>query len=396
MCGQWKNPNERFVNAGQMAEALNDWLAAATPELPDTIRGPTLATVGSSLNRSQIIDVGIEVANELAVLHRSGAIHGDVRPTNVLMSTTGARLTEPEATQGASGVTHRAQERPARSYASPEVVAGHPPTPPSDVFSLAAVLYELLAGEPPFQGSEGATSPPSLDDPTLEELLQEALSSEPEGRPDASSLAARLQACAPTRTVAAVPGPPPTSIGSTLPMERPHPREDLDPEDAPSRPASWWIIGLGVVLAGLVVYAMNGGAREEPAATPQPTPLTMGQSGTQPTAPEERPTTAPTTTTEAAQSQADLVVGARSDLEAALAAAHSADLNPHEAREVMAKVDQAIALVEDGNGAAAEQMLGEVADTIEAELAGDIEASAGNALTRLARALGVSLDGNDD
>ncbi len=394
-----KNPNERFASAGQMAEALHAWLAAATSEQPpaEAIRGPTLATAGSSLNRAQIIEVGVEVADALAALHRAGAVHGDVRPANVLMSTTGARLTGPGITHDANGITHQGEERPARSYASPEVLAGHPPTHESDVFSLAAVLYELLAGQPPFHGTDRATSPPPLDDSTLDELLREALSSEPGGRPDASSLAAGLRACAPTHEVTAAPSVSAASNGSTLPMERPHPPADPDPHDSPSRPGLWWIIGLGVVLAGLTVYAIDRGVGQEPATTtPETTPLTTGQPGTQPTVAEETPTMAPTTTSETAQSGEELVVGARSDLEAALAAAHSSDLNPHEAREVMAKVDQAIGFIEDGNRAAAAQNLREVTDTIEAQLDGDIEESALNALTRLAQALGVSLDDNDD
>ena len=62
----------------------------------------------------------------------------------------------------------------------------------------------------------------------------------------------------------------------------------------------------------------------------------------------------------------------------------------------MAKVDQAIGFIADGNSAAAAQNLREVADTIEAQLNGDIEENAMNALTRLAQALGVPLDDNDD
>ncbi len=127
-----KNPHDRFASAGQMAEALHDWLAAATSEQPtaEAIRSPSLAAAGSSLNRAQIIEVGVEVADALASLHRAGAVHRDVTPANILMSTAGARLTDPGITHPANGITHRAKERPALSYTSPEVLAGHPPTLP--------------------------------------------------------------------------------------------------------------------------------------------------------------------------------------------------------------------------------------------------------------------------
>ena len=188
-----------------------------------------------------------------------------MRPANILMSITGAGLTDPGITHEANGITHQAMERPARSYASPEVLAGHPPSYQSDVFSLAAVLYELLAGQPPFYGDDWAISPPPLDDSTLDELLRVALSSEPGARPDAASLASGLRACAPTQgdrgpeRVRRLQRVDPTD-GET------HPPADPDPHDSPSRPRLWWIIGLGVVLAGLTVYAKTG----EPARTPPP------------------------------------------------------------------------------------------------------------------------------
>ena len=87
----------------------------------------------------------------LAALHRDGIVHGDVKPSNIMLKRTGnAKLIdigsafEPDDAPPARTCTP--------AYAAPEVLEGAEGTPQSDLASLGYVLIELLSGAPPFAG----------------------------------------------------------------------------------------------------------------------------------------------------------------------------------------------------------------------------------------------------
>jgi serine/threonine-protein kinase len=126
------------------------------------VEGWTLAEVlekTGKLPQAAALFVAKALASALEHAHAHGVIHRDVRPQHVLLSRTGdVKLTDfsvaaderlptaPEILSGATGP-------PSFSYASPEQILGEPPDPRSDLFSLGVVLFELLAGTPPFGGS---------------------------------------------------------------------------------------------------------------------------------------------------------------------------------------------------------------------------------------------------
>jgi eukaryotic-like serine/threonine-protein kinase len=104
------------------------------------------------------------VARALAHAHERKIVHRDVQPRNVVVADGGSvkltnfsvaseeRLpTAPELLDGGSNLSSLA-------YQSPEQILGEPPDPRSDLFSLGAVLFELVTGEPPF----GARNDPSV------------------------------------------------------------------------------------------------------------------------------------------------------------------------------------------------------------------------------------------
>lgn len=142
------------------------------------------------------------IASGLSHAHEHGIVHRDLRPATVLLSTSGeVKLTDfavasderlptaPELLDGSGG-------QPTITYASPEQVLGEQPDPRSDLFSLGAVLFHMLAGEPPFgkDGDRGASlrirnepTPPltrfSADvPPALERVVQRCLQKLPAHR----------------------------------------------------------------------------------------------------------------------------------------------------------------------------------------------------------------------
>ncbi len=97
--------------------------------------------------------IAIQVCREclaaLTALHREGIIHGDVKPSNIMLKRTGAaKIVDIGSAIDAADAPRRRMCSPA--YAAPEVLQGGDRTPQSDLASLGYVLIEMLAGQPPF------------------------------------------------------------------------------------------------------------------------------------------------------------------------------------------------------------------------------------------------------
>jgi serine/threonine protein kinase len=93
----------------------------------------------------------------LGAAHSRGLVHRDVKPGNVLISPDGAvKLADfgiAKAISDASGgLTMTGQVMGTPKYLAPEQAAGRATTPRSDLYSTGVVLYEMLAGKPPFEG----------------------------------------------------------------------------------------------------------------------------------------------------------------------------------------------------------------------------------------------------
>ncbi|MEU6661047.1 serine/threonine-protein kinase [Streptomyces sp. NPDC046821] len=215
----------------------------------DLVRGTDLRT---RLDRERrmapeaAVAVVADIADGLAAAHAAGIVHRDVKPENVLLDMQGplgpggshpALLTD-------FGVA-KLIDSPRRTratkiigtpdYLAPELIEGLPPRAAVDIYALATVLYELLAGFTPFGGghpgailrrhvTETVVPLPGIPD-ELWQLLVQCLAKAPASRLRASELAARLRELLPSLAGMA-----------PLDVDEPDTEPDPEPEAAPAAP----------------------------------------------------------------------------------------------------------------------------------------------------------------
>jgi serine/threonine protein kinase len=194
------------------------------------LEGETLADRLRSgpLPLQHFFKVAIEICEGLEKAHRSGVTHRDLKPGNIMLTKTGAKLMDfglaklaATPTGSTSGLTITLST-PAAShpltaqgtvvgtfqYMSPEQLQGQETDARSDIFSLGAVLYEMVTGKPAFEGkSQFSVASAILDKepapissikpmtpPALDHAVKKCLAKEPDERwQNASDLGSELK-----------------------------------------------------------------------------------------------------------------------------------------------------------------------------------------------------------
>jgi serine/threonine protein kinase/Tol biopolymer transport system component len=206
----------------------------------ECVEGETLAKrlEKGPLPLEQVLKYGMQTADALDKAHRSGVVHRDLKPGNIMLTPTGAKLLDfglakpavavasmATLTAAATQTTPMTQEGTivgTFQYMSPEQVEGKELDGRSDIFSLGAVLYEMLTGQRAFPGKsqlsvasailEKEPAPISsvkpLTPPALDHAIRRCLTKEPERRwQNAGDLARELEWVAESGSQAGVSAP---------------------------------------------------------------------------------------------------------------------------------------------------------------------------------------------
>ena len=155
----------RFEREGRIASSLthphlvevidsgeaDGWTYLASRYVAGESLAERLARTGP-LPVEDVVRLTGEVGTALDTLHASELVHRDVKPSNVMLSDTGAELTDFGVARGSADSVLTAPGRVVGTidYLAPEVIRGQPARPPADVYALGCLVYECVAGTPPF------------------------------------------------------------------------------------------------------------------------------------------------------------------------------------------------------------------------------------------------------
>ena len=208
------------------------WLATAY------VPGPSLSEAVAAhgpLPTGPLLTLAAGLAESLSAIHAADVVHRDLKPSNVLIAEDGPRVIDFGISRAAesTALTQAGLVIGSPGFMSPEQAAGYEVGPPTDIFSLGAVLAFAATGEGPFGAGTTAAllyrvvhGTPGLDQVPAEvrPLIERCLAKDPGQRTTANSLLADVGALQPTaswlpesiiRAFAqdAAPGPAPATAG---------------------------------------------------------------------------------------------------------------------------------------------------------------------------------------
>lgn len=170
---------QRFVQEAKAASALNHPHILTIYEIGTTENSRFIATefidgdtlrphIGAGMKLAEVLEIAIQACSALSAAHAAGIIHRDVKPENIMVRRDGyikvldfglAKLTEPKGSTTDTEAPTRAMVNTGAgtvmgtaNYMSPEQAKGTHVDVRTDLWSLGAVLYEMVTGHVPFAG----------------------------------------------------------------------------------------------------------------------------------------------------------------------------------------------------------------------------------------------------
>lgn len=223
--------------------SLNQWLEPETRPSPEQVR-----------------QIGVAIADALALAHARGLLHRTLEPANILIDSSG--------NPGISDFGLAVAGAPS-GYAPPETLRLQPATESGDVFSLGATLYALLTGGPPPRVGATAGHQPTELGRRLMALLMSAIAGDPASRPTAAELRDQLE------NMAAPAAADPAAY------EAPPPQQSRSSRIAVLVLAAVLVAAVGSAMAWLMNESLSSGvpaAMAPTATTPDGVPFTAGPS----------------------------------------------------------------------------------------------------------------------
>jgi serine/threonine protein kinase len=363
------------------------------------IDAPSLAA--SAVGPDGAALIGSQIAAAVAELHAVGIVHRDIKPANVLMAPGGAKLTDFGIARSLDSVdvlTQTGVVHATPAYAAPEVLARGDYSPAADVYSLGALLLELVTGEP---ATSRQGTRVMVTDSAWSQILGPTLSETPADRPSSADLALQLAALSvrpgtamlPPTTRLAVGDLPVTTVmdatddalgsGQRVPVPR-----SAEPARQRSRRVVWAFGALALVVLVVIVIAARRSpgdivASTSTAPTSAASAVTLSPESTPPlqakvpvdSAPVQvvPPDTVPPPTLAPESSSIAVARGEFLDFVEGLA---PSEIKNKEVRDLSTKLDEAIAAAAAGDTAKAVDKLSDVVNGVDKHIESDADREA--------------------
>lgn len=260
-----------------------------------------IITAQGPLPIGDALDIAAQICAAVDFAHRHGLVHRDIKPQNVLISPEGlAKVADfglaapsPRAREAAEG--EEAEVWGTVHYLSPEQAQGKPATQASDIYAIGVVLYEMVTGQVPFEGTtpeevilkhlQQSPSPPHLLNPrvpaAVEAFILKAMAKDPERRyTSAREMGSAITAYKQMGEGYTLPYRP-VVMEPTKATGRPTPVEEERSQPLPEREKASNVAGFDCLLAFLLLLSLAcvlglipfGLYVRDALAVPTPTPL---------------------------------------------------------------------------------------------------------------------------
>lgn len=150
---------------------------------------------GRHVNVRRAVELAVQMADAVADAHAAGFVHGGLSPDSVMVTAKGHAKIPAFELAASAGFEQSDEGVRLRDYDSPEEAKGNPPDDRSDIYSVGAILYEMLTGRRPLHRGASAPSASNPHVPAeLDQVVLKAVAPNPDNRyQSVATLAAELR-----------------------------------------------------------------------------------------------------------------------------------------------------------------------------------------------------------